>query len=99
MVNDKKIAKQLIEYQKAAFENAFNSLTALQMQTEKIAQDFLAQAVWLPEDGKKVINEWVDMYKKGRIDFKASIDNSYASVEKFFTEDADQPKPKTTRKK
>ena len=79
-----KIAKQMIDFQKATFDNSFNAMVMLQEQTEKMVNTFLDQATWLPEEGRRVINEWVDAYKKGREDFKKTVDENFKKVEGFF---------------
>ena len=54
-----KMAKQLIDFNKATFDNTFNAMVLLQEQTEKMVNVFMAQANFLPEEGKKMLNEWV----------------------------------------
>ena len=98
-MKNKKIAKQLIEFHKATFDNTFNSLAVLHEQTEKMVQIFLQQAAWLPAEGKKAINDWVNIYKQGRIDFKTSADKNYAKVEEYFSADEVGQKTKSTRTK
>ncbi|MBE9544553.1 MAG: hypothetical protein IMF02_08685, partial [Proteobacteria bacterium] len=39
-----------------------------------------------PENGKEVINEWLMTYKKGREDFKKTMDENFKKVETFFTD-------------
>ena len=83
-MDQKAIAKQMIEFNKAAFDNSFNAMMMLQEQSEKMVNTFLEQASWLPEEGTKAINEWVKAYKKGREDFKKLIDENFKKVEDFF---------------
>ena len=45
----------------------------------------LDQAPWIPEEGEKTVSEWVKAYKKGREDFKKTVDDNYKKVEDFFT--------------
>jgi len=80
----KNIMKQTVDFQKATFDNTFNAMTMLQEQAEKMSSMFLDQTTGLPEEGKKVIGEWIDTYKKGREDFKKSVDESFKKVEDFF---------------
>ena len=68
-----KMAKQAINFQKSAFEKTFNATVMLQDQTEKMANSFMDQASWMPAESKKLINDWVVAYKKGRDDFKKSV--------------------------
>ncbi|MDZ7599167.1 MAG: hypothetical protein U5J82_12975 [Desulfobacterales bacterium] len=69
-MDQKQILKQMIDFNKATFDNTFNAMVMLQEQAERAANTLMEQANWLPEDGKKAINEWVKAYKKGREDFK-----------------------------
>ncbi|MFH1081169.1 MAG: hypothetical protein V1766_13075 [Pseudomonadota bacterium] len=81
----KQIAKQMIQFNKTAFDNTFDAMTVLQEQTEKMVTMYLDQASLIPEEGKKVINDWLKAYKKGRADFKSAADENYKKVEEFFT--------------
>ena len=44
----------------------------------------MEQATWLPEEGKKAINDWTNAYKKGCEDFKKAVDENFKKVEDFF---------------
>ena len=81
-----KIAKQMIDFNKTAFDNSFSAMIMLQEQTEKMVNMSLEQATWLPGNGKEVINEWLVTYKKGREDFKMTMDENFKKVETFFTD-------------
>ena len=83
-MDPKQIAKQMIKLNKTAFDNTFDAMTVLQEQTEKMMSMYLEQAPLLPAEGKKAINDWLKVYKKGRGDFKAAVDENYKKVEKFF---------------
>jgi hypothetical protein len=83
-MDPKQIAKQMIQFNKTAFDNTFDAMTALQEQTEKMMAMYLDQAPLIPAEGKKVINDWLKAYKKGRADFKAAADENYKKVEEFF---------------
>ncbi len=90
-----KIAKQMIDFQKATFDNSFSAMGMVQDQAERMLNMSLAQATWLPEEGKKAIDEWVKAYQKGREDFKKSVDENFAKVEAFFAEAEKGTKTKT----
>jgi len=80
-----KMATQMINFQKTLFESAFNAMCAVQDQTEKMADSFLGQMSWVPEDGKKNMKEVVKMYKDARENFKKSVDEGFEQMEKLFT--------------
>ncbi len=86
MMDPQKLAKQMIEFNKATFDNTFNAMVLVQEQMERTVNTFLEQAAWLPDEGKKVLNEWVANYKKGREEFKKNVDENYKKVEAYFAE-------------
>jgi hypothetical protein len=79
-----KIAKQMVDFHKATFDNTFNAMSIMQEQTERMVGMFLEQSPWVPEEGKKAIQDWVKAYKKGRADFKTSANDSFKKVEEVF---------------
>ncbi|MGD2149209.1 MAG: hypothetical protein PVJ06_00435 [Desulfobacterales bacterium] len=84
-MDSSKIAKQMIDFQKTTFDNTFNAMVLLQEQAESMAGTILNQATWMPEEGRNAINDWVKAYKKGREDFKKSVDENFKRVENFFS--------------
>jgi polyhydroxyalkanoate synthesis regulator phasin len=91
------VFKQMIDFNKNAFENSFNAMVMVQNQTEKMVNDLLDQNPWLPEQGRKAINEWVKGYKKGRDDFKKAVDENFKRVESFFAKTEKPAKAKTEK--
>jgi len=82
------IAKQMIDFQKTTFDNTFNAVVMFQSQAEKMANTMLDQASWLPEDGRKAIKEWGNVYKKGRENFKKAVDENFKKAQDFFSDSA-----------
>ncbi|MBU0514992.1 MAG: hypothetical protein KJ621_09490 [Proteobacteria bacterium] len=83
-MDQKQMLAQMIEFNKNAFENSFSATALMQDQMEKMTSTFLDQATWLPEDGKKVLKEWTETFKKGRTDFKKAVDDSFKKVDSYF---------------
>jgi len=84
-MDQKKLFKQMLDFQKATFDNSFNAMTTLQEQGEKMVDAFLGQAAWLPEEGKKVVTNWINTYKEGRVKFKDAVEDNFQKVEQFFS--------------
>jgi polyhydroxyalkanoate synthesis regulator phasin len=84
-MDSSKIAKQMIDFQKTTFDNTFNAMVLLQEQAESMSSTILDQATWMPEEGRKAINDWLKAYKKGREDFKKGVDENFKRVEDFFS--------------
>lgn len=94
----KQIAKQMIDFNKTAFNNTFNAMTVLQDQTEKLFFRFLEKAPWFPEQGKNAITEWINAYKKGRDEFKVTADESYKKVTDYFAKTEQEEVQKVGKK-
>jgi polyhydroxyalkanoate synthesis regulator phasin len=74
------IAKQMIDFQKTTFDHTFDAMVMLQDQTEKVANTLFEQATWFPEEGKRVIIQWTEIYKKGRDDLKSAVDDHFSKM-------------------
>jgi hypothetical protein len=96
-MENKAIAKQIVDFHKATFDNTFNSLTILQKQADNMIESLLLQAAWIPAEGKDAIKEWMNIYSKGCTDFKNAADKNYEKVEKYFA--AGEPSVKTKKAK
>ena len=83
-MDQKQVLKQMIDFNKAAYNNTFNAFVMLQDQAESLSNTLLAQATWLPQEGKKAIEELVKNCKTGRETFKKTVDESFKKVEDFF---------------
>ena len=79
-----KIAKQMVDFNKAIIDNSFNALAMVQEQTEKMTAIFLNQLPGIPEEGKKAIDEWMKACKSGRDRFKKSLDMNFEKVATIF---------------
>ena len=83
-MDNKQIAKQMVQFNKTAFDNSFNAMNMVYEQNEKMVDTFLTQASWMPEEGKKVIKDWMSAYRTGCADFKRMVDENYTKVEAYF---------------
>lgn len=83
-MDQKQIFKQMVDFNKSAFNNAFNAMVMVQDQNETLANTMLSQATWIPKEGEKAIREWVDTYKKGREEYKKTVDDAFKKMEEFL---------------
>ena len=77
-------AKQMIEFQKATFDNSFDAAVTLQDQAEQLFNTSIEQASWMPEEGRRMVDEWVKMYKSGRDGFKTAVDESFDKLAAYW---------------
>jgi hypothetical protein len=71
------MAKHLIDFQKTTFNNSYNTMVMLQDHSEKMANTFFDQADWFPEEGRKLMDQWAEAYKKGRDGLKNVVDDNF----------------------
>ena len=83
-MDQKQVLKQMIDFNKAAFNNTLNAFEILQGQAESMSNTLLTQATGLPQEGKNAIEELVKNCKTGRENFKKTVDESFKKVEDFF---------------
>jgi hypothetical protein len=86
MLDQKQITKQMIQFNKTAFDNSFKAMAMVYEQSERVTETFMTQANWLPEEGKKAIKDWMSAYRQGCDDFKKLVEENYAKVETYFSE-------------
>lgn len=84
--NATKIGLQVLDFQKSTFNNTYNTLVKIQEQSEKIADSFMKDNSAIPAEGRKIIDEWKLVFKKGQTELKKSIDDSFSKAESFFAE-------------
>lgn len=83
-MDPKQIAKQMIAFNKTAFDSNFNAMKAIHEQTEMLVNQFWEKSPLFPEDSRKSVAEWMVAYKKGRDDFKSIVDENFKKVEDFL---------------
>ncbi|PKN38329.1 MAG: hypothetical protein CVU52_05545 [Deltaproteobacteria bacterium HGW-Deltaproteobacteria-10] len=83
-MDPKQIAKQMVDFNKTAFDNSFDAMSVIQDQAEKMISASMEQTAFFPEEGKKAVNEWIKTIKKGREEFKTAADENFKKVEIFF---------------
>jgi len=83
----KEIAKQIIGFFKTTFDSSFSTITMLRENTEKTITLSLARSPWFPEEGRKLVGEWLKVYRKGYDDLKVAADEQYRKLEVIFHKD------------
>ncbi len=82
------MVKQIVDFQKSVFINAYNTTAMLQDQTEKIGAAFMEENPMVPQQTRAAMNDWVNLQKKMRDDYKKVIDESFKNLDAYFAETA-----------
>jgi hypothetical protein len=84
----KETMQQMIDVHKTSFDNFFSAMVLYQNQAEKLLKNFVEKTPGISDEGKKVIDQWCDVYKKGIDNFKKAIDDGYTQIETLLDLDA-----------
>ncbi len=80
----KNLARQTIDFNKAAVNNSFNAMIIAQMQMGIMTDTFLSQIPGFPSEGKKVVDVWTKTYRDGCDQLRKAIVDSFDKVEDLF---------------
>jgi hypothetical protein len=80
------ISKQVIDFQKMSFSNWYDTVTTLQDQATSAMNIVLQQNTWVPEEGRKAIQSWVNACQQERGRFKSYVDEGFSDLEKYMVE-------------
>jgi hypothetical protein len=83
-MDHRKIAKQLMELHKTAFDNTFNTMTILQDNSERLFFRFVDKNPLFPNNSTEAVHEYILTSHKRRSDFKTHVDETYETVSNYF---------------
>ena len=84
--------RQLVEFQKTAFDSTFNALSALQDQQRELMSRLLESSP-IPSELKQLMDEWGRALETGREQFRDSVDRSFETVESYLERLAGEDEP------
>lgn len=78
------IQRQLVEFQKSMFDSTFDAIVGFQDRQEELFNEMVEKSQMLPDEGKQIVREWIETYKKSREDFRDTVESSYNLVDDYF---------------
>jgi hypothetical protein len=83
-MDQKQTVKQMMDFNKRAFDNVFNTLSSLQDETESLVERFMEKSTFITPEGKKIFSQMADSYRKGRNDLKTMADENFRKASEYF---------------
>lgn len=78
------LAVNLVDFQKATFDNTAKVVGSIQEQTEKMLLDVIEKSAWMPKEAKKAVSEWVRLAKHSRAEFTKTMDKSFVLMNTYL---------------
>lgn len=97
-MDQKQLFRQMLEFNKAAFDSNFKNMSFFQNHSEQYIFRFLDRSDWIPEESKKVVSEWLNAYKKSYENFKGCADENYRKAMDYFVSPQTQEERKDKAK-
>ena len=95
MMEAMKFVQPVMNANKIAFQTWFQSVSAMQDQAEQMMNYAWKQSPMVPESSKKMVNEWMSMFKKERENVKKTVDHSFEQFEQLLGGTESKPEEKT----
>lgn len=83
-MENKKLAKQMIDFHKTSFQNSFSTMEMFRNQAEKFLQAIIDHTPGINEEGKQVLEQWSNAYKKTVNDVQKTVNDGYDRLEAFL---------------
>ncbi len=83
-MDQKQTVKQILDFNKKTFDQAFNTLCVFQDETQSLMTRFIERANFIPPEGKRAFSQMTDTYRKRRQDMKAIADDHYRKASEYF---------------
>lgn len=89
-----KIAKQMMNFQRTIFDSTYNTVTAMQDNSENIVNNLLNEFTWVTEEAKKPFNDSVTLIKNARENYRKTIHQGFDKLDELV----DNKSEKTAKK-
>jgi hypothetical protein len=73
-----KMGLKMLDLQKSAFNNTYNTMVQIQQQAEKMSEPLMKNSPVIPGDWKKMLS-------KNQDDFKKAIDDGFVKIESYLS--------------
>jgi hypothetical protein len=94
----KETTQQVLDFQKQVLDNWDAAATLVENQAASTIGWMLDTTAWMPEEGRRLVEQWMTVLKEERGRLKAQLDQGLAAVEKIYapSEAPAAAKPKNT---
>lgn len=78
------IGLEVFNFMKTSYLTALGTMTVIQDQAERALNSLIQQGIVFQDEGKKILNEWINTAKKNRAEYQKLVEENLKKVEEFF---------------
>ncbi len=78
------IIKKTLEYNRTAFEKAFETITTVQEEGRKAVGEALKEASFMPAEGKAVVQQWLEASKEAGEKLRETVLKGHEKIEQYL---------------
>jgi hypothetical protein len=86
--------RRMLEFQRSAFNNAFETAIRFQQQRRDIVERFIDRVPGLPAESRELFDTWTEAADRGRETFRVTVEKSFDLIDGFYARLAE---PKSTQ--
>ncbi len=81
--------RQILDFQRAAFENGYDAIVALQERQLELADRMMNQMPNLPDEARELVDTWRNAAQDGQRQFRDTVDGSFEAMTTYLDRMAD----------
>jgi hypothetical protein len=78
------LLKRVVDFQKASFDNSFETMAMVQSQSERIVETLWDHSHRSSKEAQTAFSQWAAVCRQSRSDFKKAVDDGYAKLTVLF---------------
>jgi hypothetical protein len=84
MMETNQMTKKILDFQKDVISQWYDVVTSMQEQAAESLKSVMAQSSWMPDEGRRMVQSWVEACQKGCDDYKELVEDSLSGLEKVL---------------
>ena len=85
--------RRVLEFQRSAFNNAFETATRFEQQRRDVVERFIDRVPSLPAEAKELFDTWTAAADRSRENFRSTVDKSFDLIDGLYARLADGSEP------
>jgi hypothetical protein len=84
-MTNNQVVKNVLTHSRDVFENTYKALNVVFERNQKLAEQVMENAAYLPKEVKEINQKWLNAGKEARQNFYETVVNGHKQMEEFVT--------------